>query len=80
MRGRENEQQMSAKMDALAPETLKVLHVVLEDTWDSLRPDEKARTTKTEIARRILKAAAQGERNPDRLRMQATSGVVISPL
>ena len=67
-------------MDALAPETLKVLQIVLADTWDSLRPDEKARTTKTEVAMRILKAAAQGERNPDRLRMQAMSGVVISPL
>jgi len=70
---------MSAKMDALASETLKVLQIVLEDTWDSLRPDEKARTTKTEVARRILKAAVQGERNPDRLRMQAMSGVAISP-
>ena len=71
---------MGAKMDALTPETLKVLRVVLEDTWNSLRPDEKARTTKTEVARRILKVAAQGERNPDRLRLRAMSVVVTSPL
>jgi hypothetical protein len=64
---------MSGKMDALTPETLKLLQAVLEDTWSSLRPDEKARTTKTEFASRILKIAGQGERNPDRLRMRAMS-------
>jgi hypothetical protein len=71
---------MDAKMDALNPETLKLLQSVLEDTWDSLRPCEKARTTKTEVAVRILKLAARGERDPDRLRIEAVSGVVTSPL
>jgi len=67
-------------MDALTTETLKLLQVVLEDAWTSLRPDEKARTTKTEVASRILNVAAQGERNPDRLRMHAMSGVITFPL
>ena len=71
---------MDVKMDALSPETLKLLQSVLEDTWDSLRPPEKARTTKTEVAVRILKVAARGERDPDRLRIEAVSGVVTSSL
>jgi len=68
------------KMDALTTETLKVLQSVLDDTWESLRPDEKARTTKTEIASRILKMAASGERDPLRLRLGALSGVITSAL
>jgi len=67
-------------MDALTPETLKLLQAVLEDTWSSLRPDERVRTTKTEVGCRTLKVAAQGERNPERLRMQAMSGIVTFPL
>ena len=71
---------MSTQMDALTPETLRLLQAVLEDTWSSLRPDEKARTTKTELGTRILRVAAQGERNPDRLRMQVISGLITLPL
>ena len=67
-------------MDTLSPDTLKILQSVLEDIWDSLRPEERARTTKTLVATRILKAAAQGERDPIRLRIEAMTGVVISPL
>ena len=67
-------------MDALSPDTLRILQSVLEDTWDSLRPEERARTTKTLVATRILKAAARGERDPIRLRIEAMTGAVISPL
>jgi|307.fasta_scaffold1198205_1 predicted component of type VI protein secretion system len=67
-------------MDALTPELLKLLQSVLEDAWDSLRPSEKARTTKTEVAVRILQVAARGERDLDRLRIEAVSGVVTSTL
>ena len=44
----------------------------------SFRPDEGERTTRTEVAGRILKVVAQGERNPDRPRMQAMTGVGAS--
>ena len=53
------------------------MQAVLEDTWSSVRPDERERTTRTEVAGRILKVVAQGERNPDRLRMHAMTGVVL---
>ena len=68
------------KMDAFTPETLKVLQSVLDDAWTSLRPGERARTSKTQIAVRILEAAFTGERDPARLRAQAVIGVVTSPL
>jgi len=36
-----------------------------------MKPDEKARSSKTLVAVRILEAAAAGERDPDRLLAQA---------
>jgi hypothetical protein len=63
-------------MNVLTQETLKLLQSVLDETWDSLRPDEKARTTKTELASRLLKMAASGERDQLRLRLGALSGVI----
>jgi hypothetical protein len=66
-------------MNALTQETFKLLQSVLDETWDSLRPDEKARTTKTEIASRLLKMAASGERD-HRLRLGAVSRVITFAL
>jgi hypothetical protein len=65
-------------MNALSPATLKFLQTILDDTWDSLRPNEKARATKAELAKRILDVAARGERDPVRLRIEAVSSVVTS--
>jgi hypothetical protein len=67
-------------MDAFTPETLKLLRSVLDDAWMSLRPGERARTSKTQVAVRILEAASAGERDPVRLRIQAVTGVVAIPL
>ena len=67
-------------MDAFTPETLKLLQSVLDDAWMSLRPEERARTSKTQVAVRILEAASAGERDPARLRIQAVTGVVANPL
>jgi len=61
------------KMDVPTPETLKFLQTVLEETWESLRPEERARTSKTQVAAHILRAAATGERDPVRLRAEARS-------
>jgi len=62
------------------PETLNLLGSVLDETWDSLRPNERSRTTKTEIAKRILDLAARGERDPVRLRTEAVTEVITSLL
>ena len=67
-------------MDAFTPETLKLLQSVLEDAWMSLSPGERARTSKTQVAIRILEAASAGERDPARLRIQAVTGVVTTRL
>jgi len=60
-------------MDVPTPETLKFLQTVLEETWESLRPEERARTSKTQVAAHILQVAATGERDPVRLRAEARS-------
>ena len=67
-------------MAALTPETLKLLQTVLDETWDSLRPEERSRTSKEQIGARLLEKARAGEMDPFRLRIAAVSGVVTSPL
>jgi len=48
-------------------ETVALLREVLEDAWALLRPEHRATMPKTALAERILKSAAQGERDRDRL-------------
>jgi hypothetical protein len=62
------------KMSALSPETLKLLQSVLDDAWESLTAEERARTTKSLVASRILEVAAAGELDPVRLRAAAKLG------
>ena len=62
---------MVIAMTAYSPETVKFLRSVLDDAWASMGPDEKASSSKTLVAVRILEAAAAGERNPNRLLEQA---------
>jgi hypothetical protein len=47
--------------------TVLLLREVLADAWASLRPEQRATASKTLLAERILKAAAAGERDPERL-------------
>jgi hypothetical protein len=65
-------------MDALDPEALKLLQSVLDEAWASLSPDERAKTSKTLVASRLLAAAAAGERDPARLRIEAIAAVATS--
>ena len=65
-------------MDALDPEALKLLQSVLNEAWASLSPDERAKTSKTLVASRLLAAAAAGERDPVRLRIEAITAVAAS--
>ena len=58
---------MSDKPAYFDLETIALLRETLEDAWASLRPEQRAATFKTTLAERILKSAAQGERDRDRL-------------
>ena len=61
---------------AYSQESVKLLRSVLDDAWASMAPEEKARSSKTLVAVRILEAAAAGERNPNRLRTVGSTAVV----
>lgn len=50
------------------PETVSLLRETLDEAWRSLRPEQRATTSRTLLAEGILKLAAKGERNPKRLR------------
>jgi hypothetical protein len=52
-------------------ETVALLRVALDETWGSLRADERSRSSKTLIASYMLDLARRGERNPERLRRYA---------
>ena len=57
------------------PETLELLKGCLDSAWSRLEPAQQARTSKVALAERILKAAADGERDPIRLQARALSGI-----
>jgi hypothetical protein len=61
-------------------ETILLMKSSLEDAWKHLGPIEQAKTTKSVLAGRILSAAADGERDPIRLRMCALLHVAAPPL
>jgi hypothetical protein len=58
------------------PETLTILRKVLEEAWGTLPDGSKTETSKSEMAQRILKRAADGVRDPVRLRASALVSVV----
>jgi hypothetical protein len=49
-------------------DTVTLLRTALDRAWASLPPGQQAATSRSILAERILKAAAQGERDPERLR------------
>jgi len=53
------------------PETITIMKGVLEDAWSQISVEEQRRITKTDVATRILNAAANGERDPALLRERA---------
>jgi hypothetical protein len=46
-------------------ETVALLREILEDAWASLRPGQRATMSRSLLAERILKCAAEGERDPE---------------
>ena len=65
---------------AFDPETIALLHAVLDEAWDSLNAQEQAQSSKSLLAERILHLAATGERDPVRLRVAALTEVVTPSL
>ena len=57
------------------PETVALLKETLEDAWAALRPEQQATMQKTALAERILKSAADGERDRKRLRDAALTDI-----
>jgi hypothetical protein len=55
------------------PHTVSLLRVILDRAWTSLPPSQQAGTSRSVLAERILRAAARGERDPERLRAHALS-------
>jgi hypothetical protein len=55
------------------PDTITLLRTTLDHVWAGLPSNQRALTSKSLLAERILRAAARGERDPDRLRSQALS-------
>ena len=53
------------------PETLILLRKVLDEAWAALPDGSKSETLKSEMAQHILKQAADGVRDPVRLRASA---------
>ena len=49
------------------PETIAVLKETLDDAWARLLPHQQATMLKSALAERLLKSAAQGERDRKRL-------------
>jgi hypothetical protein len=62
------------KMGAYDPEALTLLRNALDQAWSSLPDERRAKMLKSEMAHRILKRAAEGERDPVRLRAAAVIG------
>ena len=58
------------------PETIDLMRSVLDAAWASLPADQQANVSRTFMAQHILEAAAQGERDPARLRACALFGLV----
>jgi hypothetical protein len=63
---------------AFDPETIDLLRSVLDEAWESLRPEQQAQRSKSLLAAIILKLAATGERDPIRLRTLAVTEVSAS--
>jgi hypothetical protein len=47
--------------------TVALLREILEEAWVSLRPQQRETMSRSLLAQRILKSAAQGERDRKRL-------------
>ncbi len=54
--------------DMYEPETVALFKQTLLEAWASLRPEQRARVSRSVLVTGLLRSAAAGERDPDRLR------------
>jgi hypothetical protein len=55
---------------------VSLLRATLDDAWARLRPGQQATISRSILAEGMLKSAAKGERNPQRLRDAALMAVI----
>ncbi len=60
------------------PEAIDLLQAVLDEAWASLLPEQQVCTSRSVLAKRVLELAAKGERDRDRLRTYALTGIVLA--
>jgi hypothetical protein len=58
------------------PETVLTLDRLVDEAWQSLSAERRERTTKNDVAQRLIRRAAWGVRDPARLRAYAAMEVV----
>jgi hypothetical protein len=61
-------------------ETVSLLRPASDRAWASVPPGQRAGTNRSVLAGRILKAAAKGERDPDRLAATSYHGHETDPV
>jgi hypothetical protein len=61
------------------PETVQILQDALDEAWASLVPAQQTPATKSEMAKRILAAADEGERDPAKLKSLALINALAQP-
>jgi hypothetical protein len=61
-------------MSAYDPETLNVMRHALDEAWALLPEDRKNKFQKIDMADRVLRRAAAGERDPAKLQAAALVG------
>ena len=61
-------------MSAYDPETLNIMRNVLDQAWALLPEDRRKKHLKIDMAGRLLKKAALGERDPKQLCIAALAG------
>ena len=60
---------------AYDPETIDLLRSLLDEAWAKLSPQQQDQFPRSRIAEQLLNAAAEGERDPDVLRLRALEGM-----
>jgi hypothetical protein len=68
----------AAEGGSFDPETIELMRTALDEAWMALPPDTRAGLSKAFLAEGILRAAAQGERNPVRLRACALARIAVA--
>ena len=67
-------------MSAYDPETLYILRAALDQAWSMLPEGSKNKHLKIDMADRVLRKAAMGERDPISLRKAALAGTGFEAL